>query len=145
MARLIGYIRRFPVLPILGDGESLQQPVYVRDLSDAVAACLGTGCTVRRSYNVSGAAPLTYNAVVDTVAAALGRRVAKAHLPLGVARAVVAAQQCVLPRPLLRVEQVLRLNENKVFSHEEAARDFGYRPLAFEEGIRYEIAEMDHA
>jgi hypothetical protein len=36
------------------------------------------------------------------------------------------------------LQQVLRLNENKNFSYEEAHRDFGFSPLALEEGIKLE-------
>jgi len=35
---------------------------------------------------------------------------------------------------ILNGEQVLRLNENQDFSYAEAQRDFGFSPLAFEEG-----------
>jgi hypothetical protein len=39
----------------------------------------------------------------------------------------------------IKAEQVLRLNENKAFSYEEAQRDFGFNPRSFEEGIRAEV------
>ena len=40
----------------------------------------------------------------------------------------------------IKAEQVLRLNEEKAFSHAEAAQVFGYAPMAFEQGIRQEVA-----
>ncbi len=40
------------------------------------------------------------------------------------------------------IEQVLRLNENKDFSYAEAQKDFGFSPLAFEEGIETEIKQI---
>ena len=42
----------------------------------------------------------------------------------------------------IKAEQVLRLNENKDFSYAEAQRDFGFNPLAFEEGIGNEIKQI---
>jgi hypothetical protein len=33
----------------------------------------------------------------------------------------------------------VRLNENKNFSYDEAEQDFGFGPLAFEEGIKWEL------
>ena len=35
---------------------------------------------------------------------------------------------------------MLRLNEDKAFSHADAADAFGYSPIAFEKGIRQEVA-----
>ena len=40
----------------------------------------------------------------------------------------------------IKAEQLLRLNEDKAFSHAEAADTFGYSPIAFEQGIRQGIA-----
>ena len=39
------------------------------------------------------------------------------------------------------VAQVLRMNEDKVFSHEAASSDFGYTPKGFGEAIRGEVEE----
>ena len=46
-------------------------------------------------------------------------------------------------KPILKAEQVLRLNENKDFSHEEAKKDFEYNPLSFEEGIKSEVEYLN--
>ena len=40
----------------------------------------------------------------------------------------------------IKAEQVLRLNEDKAFTHAEAAEAFGYSPIAFDQGIREEVA-----
>jgi hypothetical protein len=40
----------------------------------------------------------------------------------------------------IKAEQILRLNENKAFSHAEAAATFGYTPMAFDQGIQQEVA-----
>jgi hypothetical protein len=45
-------------------------------------------------------------------------------------------------RAIISVEQVLRMREDKAFSHESAAKDFGYGPLSFQEGIREEVQEF---
>jgi hypothetical protein len=36
----------------------------------------------------------------------------------------------------------VRLNENKDFSYAEAQKDFGFNPLAFEEGIKSELKSL---
>jgi hypothetical protein len=43
-------------------------------------------------------------------------------------------------RTIIKSEQISRLNEDKAFSYDQAARDFGYGPRSFDEGIRSEIA-----
>ena len=142
MWRLIRLLRITPVMPIFGDGESLQQPIFVDDVAHAVLLALQNDITIGRSYNIAGKDPLTYNQVIDTVASALGRRVWKLHLPhLPIVRVLQFTERIGLGLPI-KAEQVLRLNEDKSFSYEEAKRDFGFSPRSFAEGIRSEISNI---
>jgi len=142
MWRLIRLLRITPIMPIFGDGESLQQPIFVDDVAGAVLLALQNDATICKSYNLAGKAPLTYNQVIDTVASALGKRIWKLHLPyLPIVRALQFTERIKLRLPI-KAEQVMRLNENKAFSYEEAQRDFGFSPRSFEEGIGLEINSM---
>lgn len=139
MWRLIRLLRVTPVMPIFGDGKSLQQPIFVDDVAQAVLLALQTDTTIGKSYNIAGKDPLTYNQVIDTVASALGKRVWKLHLPyMPIVRALQFTEQMNIRLPI-KAEQVLRLNEDKSFSYADAQRDFGFSPRSFEEGIRIEI------
>jgi len=142
MWRLIRLLRISPVMPIFGDGESLQQPIFVDDVSQAVLLALQHGNSIGKSYNIAGKHPLTYNQVIDTVASALGRRVWKIHLPyMPIARTLQFTEQVKIRLPI-KAEQVLRLNEDKSFSYEEAQRDLGFNPRGFVEGIKAEVEEF---
>ena len=138
MWRLIRLLKITPIMPIFGDGESLQQPIFVDDVAQAVVLALKTDATIGKSYNIAGKDPLTYNQAIDTVSMALGKRVWKLHLPyMPIVRALQFTERMRLPLPI-KAEQVLRLNENKAFSYEDAQKDFGFSPRSFEEGIRAE-------
>jgi nucleoside-diphosphate-sugar epimerase len=139
MWRLIRFLRYSPVIPVFGDGTSLQQPIHVDDVARAVVRCLSSGKTICRSYNIAGKQALTYNEVIDTIARLLRKQVWKWHIPSAPVVAVLALfERLRIPLPI-RAEQIQRLNENKSFSYAEAERDFGFRPLSFEEGVRLEI------
>jgi uncharacterized protein YbjT (DUF2867 family) len=142
MCRLIRYLRRWPAIPVFGRGEHLQQPVYVEDLAAAIVGALQCERAVGRDYNVSGRAPLTYNQIIDTVCAALNRRVRKVHLPVTPLVSVLSTLERFTARLPIKAEQVLRLNEDKAFDSREAIEDFGYNPRSFAEGIKLEIQEM---
>ena len=139
MWRLIRLLRITPVMPIFGDGESLQQPIFVDDVAQAVLLALQTDATIGKSYNIAGKAPLTYNQVIGAVASALGKRVWKLHLPYMPIVHMLQFTERMKFRLPIKAEQVLRLNENKAFSYEEARRDFGFSPRSFEEGLQTEI------
>jgi uncharacterized protein YbjT (DUF2867 family) len=142
MWRLVRWLRVLPLLPIFGDGCSLQQPVYVDDVARAAVDALLSPNTIRKCYNIAGKEPQPYNEIVDTIAARLNRRVWKLHIP---ARPVIALLGALgktgLPLPI-KAEQVERLNEDKAFDYAQAAADFGYAPRSFAEGIRLEISPI---
>lgn len=140
MIRLVRWLARWPVLPVFGNGRSLQQPVHVSDVAWAVVQVLEASTTIGRQFNISGAAPLTYNDVVRLTAQALGRRVQRFHIPVQLMVAALQASERLGITLPIKAEQVLRLNEDKAFSHAEAADAFGYTPMAFEQGIRQEVA-----
>ncbi|OPX84867.1 MAG: dTDP-glucose 4,6 dehydratase [Pelotomaculum sp. PtaB.Bin104] len=141
MIKLIKFLDRFPVIPIFGPGEALQQPVYVKDLAKAVAKVVDVSRTYKKDYNLSGKEPLTYNEVVDTVANLLGKKVFKIHIPLRASLVLINSVKLIPGLPKFTPEQVLRLNENKTFSYQTAVEDFGYAPLSFYEGVTEEIRE----
>ena len=139
MWRLIRFMRLSPIVPIFGDGKYLQQPIYVDDVAQAMVSCLSNDSTIGKSYNIAGQQALTYNDVIDTITKGMNKRVWKIHVP---SKPVVSLlrffERTRIPFPI-KAEQVLRLNENKDFSYAEAQRDFGFSPLAFEEGIENEL------
>ena len=64
------------------------------------------------------------------------------HIPaLPVVRGFNVAERLGLNLPI-KAEQILRLKENKAFDCTEAAKDFGYAPRSFVDGITSELREM---
>jgi nucleoside-diphosphate-sugar epimerase len=143
MWRLVKYLRKVPVLPILGNGTYLQQPVYVKDLAWAIVSAYETKKSIKKAYNISGLKPLTYNDVVDVTGKVLGKKVLKIHVPMKLSYSLLKIYENISSKPKLKAEQVLRLNENKDFSHDEATKDFGYKPISFEKGIELQVKEVN--
>ena len=139
MFRLIRFLKKYPLIPILGNGKSLQQPVYVKNVASAAANVLNNEKTIGKAYNIPGAEALSMNQVIDIICEQLGKRIMKIHLPV---RPFVKGFQIVEKRGFslpIKSEQILRLNEDKAFSWDAAAIDFGYSPIDFKEGIKKEI------
>jgi nucleoside-diphosphate-sugar epimerase len=140
MWRLIRLMRYSPIVPVFGNGNSLQQPIHVRDVAQAIVSCLLRNETIGKSYNIAGQCPLTYNQVIDTIATQMNKRRWKVHIPSNpVVSLLQFSERLHMPFPI-KAEQVLRLNENKDFDYAEAARDFHFQPLSFEEGIKLELS-----
>lgn len=140
--RLLRFLERSPVFPIFGPGTNLWQPVYYEDCARGVLEALKRPVSVRRSYDLPGAEPLTYLDMVKTAAAALGREPRIVRLPIEpVRKALVAAERLRLPLPV-DSGQVTRLREDKAYPYEDASRDLDYKPRPFREGVALEAARL---
>ena len=139
MIRLLQWLERWPLLPIFGKGRSLQQPVHVTDVAWAVVEVLDQTASYGRAFNISGAAPLTYNEVVQVAAGALGKQARLLHLPAALfIRILQFTERFGLKLPI-KAEQIQRLNEHKAFDHQDAAEVFGFSPISFSHGIQQEV------
>jgi len=142
MCRLIRYLKRYPVIPIIGTGTNLQQPVYVQDLADAVVGAICSDRTCNEGYNLPGAAAISFNEVVDIICRLLKRHVRKIYLPQRPFVAGLSLIERVSSSLPIKSEQIRRLNEDKAFDYSRASAHFGYSPRSFSEGIQAEIADM---
>ncbi len=142
LSRLLGLLPRVRVLPMPGGGSRLQQPVHVGDVADAALNAVERPSTAGARYDIAGPEPLCFAELLRLSAAAAGRRVRLVPVPL--TPLVAAAQLCegLGIAPPIRAEQLRRLGEDKAFAIDDAARDLGYIPRSFAEGIRAEAVAL---
>lgn len=128
IARFIG---RFGFFPLFGRASGLRQPVHVEDVAAASLSALNAPAATNRDYNISGGETLTYRQMVERIFAALGRRPWLIRIPLSFFRLAVA---CLRLLPRYRhwsAAMAERMNRDLVFNHDDATRDFGYKPRQF--------------
>jgi uncharacterized protein YbjT (DUF2867 family) len=138
IARLIAFLERSPIVPIIAP-EARQQPVHVEDVASAVAVVVDNPRTVGQIYNLSGREPLSFETLVREAASAAGRKPLLVRVPFAPVVGIVRLYNAVVSKPRVKVEQVLRLQEDKAFDHSAARNDFGFSPRSFAEGVRDEM------
>ena len=138
LARLLRWLRAFPVVPVPGGGATLQQPVHVDDLVAAITGALERPETERKEYDVGGPEAFSLRELVHACAASVGRRAFVIGVPLGPAHGVAALLQRLGFRSPVRPEQILRLTESKAVDISAARRDLDFDPRSFADGIRAE-------
>ena len=139
---LIRQMARRRVMPMVGRGRNLMQPVLARDVADALMAVLDRDATARQAYDLPGRAAVPYSQMLRTISRALGRQHLLVPVPLGPARRVAAAVRARRPGFPIQDEQLLRMSEDKAFDWSAAAAGFGYDPAGIEEGIAEHVADM---
>jgi len=135
ICRLVQIIKNWPVFPVFNGGRAMQQPIYVKDHAQALVYALISDETNRKCYNISGKEPFTYQEMVSRLATVLDERIKIISVPVAPIYSITRMlERMHIPVPF-RSEQLLRLVEDKYFDHQEAAKDFGFNPRSFEEGI----------
>ena len=144
MHKLIRFLEKHRFYPVFGSGKNLMQPVHARDLGNAYYdIIMNRDKTINREYNLPGAAPLPYAKIIEITAKELGKKVYLIKFPIWLSVLGAKVYNAVFgKRAIISVEQVLRMQEDKDFPYDDAARDFGYSPMGFAEGIREEIESM---
>lgn len=134
-----GYFR------IIGDGQNLVHPVYVDDLVDGLMTCLESEKAAGGVYNLVGREPVTFRRFCEAIAAALGRRLPGATIPVGLARAAGAMLEGVraltgLDVPLTR-SRVDFMTSSRAYDPSRAERELGFRAeTGLEEGMKAAVA-----
>lgn len=142
MYKLINFLYRHKYFPMFGSGKNLMQPVHARDLGYAYYdVIINSNKTFNKEYNLPGKYPESYLDLVSTVSKALKRNNRIIKLPLTFSLTAVWILNLIKKNAPVSVEQVLRMQEDKAFSYDDAKRDFNYSPISFEEGILEEVAE----
>jgi nucleoside-diphosphate-sugar epimerase len=125
---LAGLVRRSRVVPVIGDGRYRRQPIHVDDLSDTILALLERGLT-GQALDAGGADALSFNQIVDSIAAAAGRRVAKLHLPKSLFAALARRSADFDP------ELVDAIDEDEVADPAPLEAATGVKPRSFAAGV----------
>lgn len=139
--KLVKVVNRFPVVPVLGRGQGLMQPIYAQDLARVIAEALVRPVAVGKAYNVAGKRPLPYIEILRTIARALDKKRWFVHIPYSLALAAGFVGNYI-PNGLVDLEKVQRLSEDKAFDYSEAARDLGFAPRSFKEGVALEVKAL---
>lgn len=141
ISRLVKAVARYPILPLIGKGSSLIQPVLIHDLVKAYEAALLNSKYYNKSYNIGGGKAYSNRELVACAASSVGRHARFIPLPAALVRSGVALLSMMGISPISR-EQVQRFQENKNIDLSAFIKDFDYVPRDFEEGIQFLIRDL---
>jgi uncharacterized protein YbjT (DUF2867 family) len=142
LSRLLALLPRVPALPVPGGGRHLQQPVHVADVAEAVLSAVERPAAAGTTYDIAGPEPLRFDEMLRISAQAVGSRTRLVPVPLSPLVAAARCYEMLAAHPRIRAEQFQRLAEDKAFTIDDAARDLGYTPRPFAEGILAEACAL---
>ncbi len=104
-----------PVMPLIGGGHTRFQPVFVRDVAEAIATAVEGKAKAGTTYELGGPEVKTFRDCAALVAQVAHRKPFMVPVPFAIA-AFEARFLQMLPKPLLTVDQVELLKSDNVVS-----------------------------
>lgn len=139
--KLVRLLRRIPlVFPIVGSGRARLQPVYIDDVVAAIETVVAHPRARGKTYNVSGATVVRFEALVDMILTEIGLRRLKVRVPASLCTMVARGVATLFPASFLSPEAILGLSQDAALDHGEFQRDLGYSPLPLEVGLKLALS-----
>ena len=129
-------VRLAPVVPIVGDGRALFQPIAASDLARIFVECVARG-PQQQVIEVGGPEQLTYEEIVDTIKNELGAHRLKVHVPVPLMMPPAVVFDKVLPKPPVTPVQLRMLEKNNVTRPDAVPAAFGFMPQRFADNLTY--------
>ncbi len=128
--QIANFIRKFGFMVLVGKAQGERQPVHAGDLVQVCLSILENPITYGKAYNLAGGEVLTYRRMVERIFSAMMKKPMIVSLPLSVYRfgLRIAAR---LTSFAYTPEMADRMNENLIYSYEDAIRDFAFQPRLF--------------
>lgn len=125
-------IRLAPFIPVPGDGSFRLQPVFAGDVARGFAEAVARPDLAGRAFDVGGPKALSYDSLLDLVAASIERRARKIHLPLPLVQRAVRVLEGFKRFPLTS-DQLAMLVEGSVCDPRPYFEAIGFAPLSLSE------------
>lgn len=135
-------VDKLRIFPVVDHAKYELQPVWCGDLGKAYyQVMMNPNTTIKRNYNLSGGQPIQLIEMFKVMAQYLGVTNMFISVPFWFAYTLAWILYCCTFTKIDFREKVQRLVEPRTFDYSDAALDFGYSPVNFEEGIKSEIQE----
>lgn len=132
--KLYQFLKKYPIIPVPGSADILQNPTYIADFVDALLQSMLNEKAYNKSYNLVGPTPISLRGMVQSLSPEKKIRVVEIPLSLSVFGLKMLR---ILKIANWHPEKLLRLNEEKVLvSTSDAFEDLHYAPKAFDEVIK---------
>lgn len=127
-------IETLRLVPVIGDGRYLLQPVPVWQVAQGFARALETPAAENRSYDVGGPESVSMNELIDILAGVLKKRAVKVHMPVWPLRLAAGLFGGFSWFPVT-ADQISMLLAGNTCDPSSFYRDFGLTPISLSAGL----------
>ena len=124
-----------PVMPVLGGGGSLMQPVFVKDVARAFTEAVEETWSKGRIYELGGPDILGFKEILKVISEVIDKKRVFVSVPIAIVDPLVGVFQTLgIQLPVTR-DQLIMLKEDNIRKGGDSLDDFSFDFTPFREGI----------
>ena len=131
----LAYLKRFPIVPFIGNGVAKKRPVWAEDVVDGVLRIAGNDAALGKTYNLSGADAISMVEFSRLLLEQQGLEKRFVHLPVFAFRLAAFVLARFMKKPPLTASAIAGIVNDADLDPTLAVRELGYRPLGVREGL----------
>jgi nucleoside-diphosphate-sugar epimerase len=136
IGKLIVWVEKFPIIPVIGDGSYFLNPVSVDDVVQVMVEILRNDSIKKETLNLCGPEKMTMNELIDRLAQIQKVQVKKLFLPIWFVRVGIGVLS-IFKSSLAFSDQIPRLLCSKDQSIDKTQAIIPYNPRKIEEGLLF--------
>ena len=132
----LDYLKKFPVVPFIGRGKALKNPVHVDDLMRGFLTIPGNPKAFGKTYGFCGSEEIS---IWDLAKLMLKhQKISKPFFPVPISIARVSAKimDLFMKEPPLRWQSIAGIIQDANLDNSSAREDLGYNPTGISEGLQ---------
>jgi len=129
------YLRRYPIVPFIGRGRALKNPVHVDDLIRGFIAVAGNENAFGKTYNFTGGEEINIWDLGHLMLKHQGIKKPFIPIPVWLCKLSSVLMVMVMKRPLLTWNVIAGITQDANLDHSSATEDLGYHPIGIREGL----------
>jgi NADH dehydrogenase len=137
--RFVGFARRLPFVPVIGNGKQRLQPVFIDDVARCAADSLTLDAAASAVFEIGGPEVLTMDGVLRAMLSVMGKRRPLLHAPAFIPR-IVGALMSPLPKPPLSPDAVDFITADAVADTDGLLKAFQTTLTPLREGLATYLA-----
>ena len=129
---LTDLVRSSPVVPLIGGGKMIFQPIYVEDVVSVVLRVLAEPERYRQqTFTIGGPEYYSFTQIIDALLHAMHKTRLKAPAPRPLVGAGAAVMEAILPKPPLTRAAMTLFSFDNTTDLNSIERAFGFTPMSF--------------
>ena len=134
IGKLVAWVEKFPIIPVIGDGSYFLSPVSVDDVVQVMVEILRNDSIKKENLNLCGPEKMTMNELIDRLAQIQKIQIKKLFLPIWFVRASVGVLS-IFNSSIAFSDQIPRLLCRKNHSIDKTQAIIPYNPRKIEKGL----------